>query len=45
MILVQVHHTYHTSAVLKLGIQFCVALHMSFAAYFIDHLYLIMRIW
>jgi hypothetical protein len=43
MILVQVYHTYHTSAGLKLGMQFCVALRMSFAAYFTD-LYLIMSI-
>jgi hypothetical protein len=44
MILVEVHHTYHSSAVLKLGVQLCVALRVSFAAYFID-LYLIMSIW
>jgi uncharacterized protein with PQ loop repeat len=44
MMLAQVHHTYHTNAVLKLGMHFCVAVHMSFAAYFID-LYLSMSIW
>ena len=42
--LAEVHHLYHTNAVLKLGMQFCVALHMSFAACFID-LFLIMSIW